>query len=270
MPKLSIVMPVFNQDESYLRTAIESILDQSFDDFEFIIIDDGSTDATCLGILDRFSKADARVRLIRNESNSGIVHSLNKALSTASGTYIARMDSDDFSLPERMEKQLAFLERNPDHDLVGSWTAVMDEKGCGIGAIKPPTDSRSIRNAILLGNPIMHPTWMFRASLLDEVGTYDPNAGNAEDYEFLLRIAMLHKIANVPEMLLKYRFNTNGLSFKNNKVQERNALRMRLKALNKYGYPAWNAIHILRPLLIYLLVPSALKLRLLKKSFKTA
>lgn len=261
-------MPVYDQKETYLQDAIESILSQTFRDFELIIVDDGSTGKECITTLDRYSKKNRRITVIRNEQNSGIVHSLNRGLKTATGTYIARMDSDDIALPNRLERQLSYLERHKGYDLVGSWVKVIDESGSEIGTIRPVTESSIIGNTILRGNPIVHPTWMFRKSLTDTVGRYDPDARSVEDYEFLLRIARTHRIANIPEYLLKYRFNTKGISFGKNKIQERNALVIRIKALREYGYPKWQLIHLIRPLFFYLFIPSFLKKILLKYSFK--
>lgn len=268
MPKVSVIMPVYNQSASYLQDAIESITGQTFQDFEFIIIDDGTTDSKAIRLLDRYTRKDSRIHLIKNERNHGIVHSLNRALKTATGEYIARMDSDDVADSERLKKQVSFLEQHKGCDLVGTWANVIDETGKEIGSIRPETNSVVIKNTILRGNPLIHPTWMFRKSLTDKVGDYDPNAVNTEDYEFLLRIARNHDIANIPEFLLKYRFNTQGISFGKNKRQERNALITRLKAIRKYGYPRWQAIYLLRPLFFYLFVPPFLKKIFLKFSFK--
>lgn len=260
-------MPVFNQRPDHLRPAIESILKQTFGDLELIIIDDGSEETTS-AILQEYTKKDARIQLIRNQYNSGIVTSLNRGINAAKGKYIARMDSDDISLDHRFEKQLEFLERHPDYKLVGSNAITIDETGKETGNLTFPQTHTSIYHSILLRNPILHPTWFLRRSLFEEVGGYDENAVRTEDYEFLLRIAPNHKIANLPDKLLYYRFNHAGLSFKNNKLQEKEALRIRLKALREYGYPIWHIIHIIRPAILYFFIPSPLKKKLIQLSFK--
>lgn len=267
MPKISVILPVFNQKAEYLRQSIDSILGQTFKDFEFIIIDDGSTNESS-DLLDQLSKKDARILLFKNQKNSGIIYSLNRALGLATGEYIARMDSDDIALPNRLDKQLTFLEDNRDYDLVGSWATVIDSDGHEIGSLAFPKNYLSIRSTIIMRNPVLHPTWMFRRSLIESVGTYNKQAINTEDYEFLLRIAQNHRIANVPEKLLRYRFNISGLSFKNNKEQEKYALIIRIKALRKYGYPIWHSIYLLRPIFFYLFVPSFFKKFLIRFSFK--
>lgn len=267
MPKISVIMPVFNQEPSYLRLATESILVQTFSDFEFIIIDDGSRDEIT-AILSEYSHRDERIRLLRNEKNSGIIVSLNRGIDASRGEYIARMDSDDISLENRLERQLRFLEEHPDHVLVGTNAITIDEDGRETGSLVFPEGYRSIIDTILLRNPILHPTWFVKRALFEEAGRYDEDAPRIEDYEFLLRIAPKYKIANLPEKLLRYRFNQSGISFKKNKLQEKQALIIRFKALRRYGYPIWQTIYLFRPLFLYIFVPSSLKKKLIRLSFK--
>jgi glycosyltransferase involved in cell wall biosynthesis len=267
-PALSVIMPVFNQKQAYLEAAVNSILHQTFTDFELLIIDDGSTDKNCLETMQRFANFDSRIRIIKNEKNSGIVYSLNRGLDESRGILVARMDSDDISVPERLEKQTQFLKEHPECDLAGTWVTIMDENGTEIGSLKFPTDYETIKNTILIRNPIIHPTWMFRKSLVAKNGKYDPAAVNTEDYEFLLRIARRHHVSNIPEPLLRYRFNTHGLSFGKNKLQEKNALKIRLRALKNYGYPAWQVLYLSYPAMLYFLVPSFIKKLLIRVSFK--
>lgn len=260
-------MPVFNQEVRYLRLAIESILNQSYSDFELIIINDGSGDSVA-SILTEYSRKDKRIRLLRNHKNSGITISLNRGISHAQGEFIARMDSDDISFKNRFEKQVQFLDEHPDFMLVGTNATTIDENGNETGSLIFPQLYISIYHSILLRNPMLHPTWLLRRSLFDEVGSYEKDASRVEDYEFLLRIVPHYKVANLPERLLYYRFNHSGISFKKNKLQEKQALLIRIKALRKYGYPAWHVIHLFRPLFLYLFVPSWIKKRLIQLSFK--
>lgn len=267
-PLISVVLPVFNQNQEYLRLSIESILQQSFRDFELLIIDDGSTHSECLTTLEKLSTTDNRIRIIRNKPNRGIIESLNRGLKLARGPFIARMDSDDIALPHRFQKQIDFLKKNPAIDLVGAWVDIIDMKGNKIGTLHPPTHSNFLRKNILKRNFLIHPTWMFRSSLLKRVGGYRENAQSVEDYDFLLRVAQKRKIANIPEPLLKYRFNTGGISFKKNKRQEWNTILLRIRAIFKYGYPKWHMIFLIQPLMIFLFVPWSLKQYLLRFFFK--
>jgi glycosyltransferase involved in cell wall biosynthesis len=262
-------MPAYNQQIPYLRESIESILNQTVKDFEFIIVDDGSTDKNMMDVLNEYSKLDSRIRIIQNETNQGIISSLNRALESATGILIARMDSDDIALPDRFEKQLNFLAQHPEYVLVGAWATIIGAQGEEIGGLEFPNSYEIIRSTLLMRNAILHPTWMFRRSLIDDVGYYDERAVSTEDYEFLLRIAKNHPIANLPERLLRYRFNTAGLSFGNNKLQEKNALIIRFRALRDYGYPLWQGIYLLWPFFFYVCIPSSLKKLLIRISFRT-
>jgi glycosyltransferase involved in cell wall biosynthesis len=268
-PIVSVVLPVFNQNNQFLRESIDSILAQTFSDFELIIIDDGSDDTECREMIASYAERDRRIRLIRNDVNLGIIRSLNKGLRISKGTFIARMDSDDISLPARLQKQMDFLNRHPNCDLVGTQATVIDECGKTIGKISYPTKYESICDTLLGRNVIIHSTWMFRKDLIDKAGLYDESASNVEDYEFLLRIARTHRVENLPVSLLKYRFNSKGISFGNNKTQEKNALQVRWKALREYGYPIWQGKLLIRPILMYIFLPSFLKKLLIRLSFKS-
>lgn len=269
-PIISIVLPVFNQNSEYLRLSLESILHQSFRDFELLVIDDGSTNRECISTLEEFSLKDRRIRILANETNQGIIRSLNRGLENARGKYIARMDSDDIAFPDRLQKQTDFLEKNPNIDLVGTWVTIIDMNGEKIGTLHPPTDSELLKRNILKRNFLIHPTWMFRPSLISRIGHYREDAHSVEDYDFLLRTAKNGKIGNIPEILLSYRFNENGISFKKNKEQEWNTIRLRMRAIFTYGYPKWQAIFLIQPLLLFFFLPWQAKRFLLKYFFKHA
>lgn len=269
-PIVSVVLPVFNQHPEYLRHSLESILAQSLQNFELLIIDDGSTKKECLSILEKFASKDTRIHILRNTPNRGIIRSLNRGLENARGKYIARMDSDDIAFPDRLQKQADFLEKNPDIDLVGTWVTIIDMNGEKIGTLHPPTDSELLKRNILKRNLLIHPTWMFRPSLISRIGHYREDAHSVEDYDFLLRTAKNGKIGNIPEILLSYRFNENGISFKKNKEQEWNTIRLRMRAIFTYGYPKWQAIFLIQPLLLFFFLPWQVKRFLLKYFFKHA
>lgn len=196
MPKVSVIMSVYN-GKSYLPEAIESILHQTFDDFEFIIVDDGSTDGSS-GIPDSYSKKDSRIKIIRNNRNIGLTRSLNNALRTASGEYIARMDADDISSRDRLEKQVAFLDGNPEFVIVGSNAKVIDDRENVIKEVVIPKD---LAQRIRKRNYLLHGSLMFRNKTLKELGSYDEEMCYAQDYELLLRISNSHRIGSVDEFL---------------------------------------------------------------------
>lgn len=200
-PCISVVMSVYN-GELYLENAIESILEQTFTDFEFIIVDDNSTDGSW-AVLTRFS--DPRVRLVRNQENIGLTRSLNKGLRLAQGIYIARMDADDISLPERFERQTAFFSTFPDIGLLGVAYWNMNSKGEKQNLVRPPTADSVIRWNMLFGPVLAHPGVMFRRDLIAKVGSYNENTHFAQDYELWSRMANVTKMANLNEPFLLYR-----------------------------------------------------------------
>jgi len=205
MPSVSVLMPVYN-GERYLAAAMESILAQTFGDIEFLIVDDGSADATP-AILAGYAARDARVRVLRNPSNIGLVASLNRGLEEARAPLVARMDADDIARPERLARQVAFLRDNPDHGLVGTWAEIWVEDEKSPRAHRHPASNALLRTLLLFNNPFVHSSVMFRADMARELGGYAVGRTGSftEDYEFWSRIARVRKVANIPLFLQVYR-----------------------------------------------------------------
>lgn len=204
-PVITVLMPVYNC-ELFIEEAVESILNQTFTDFEFIIIDDCSTDGT-VAIINKF--ADARIQLIQKEKNTGYTNSLNYGLTIAKGKYIARMDGDDISMPERFAKQVDFLEANNDIVLCG---AVFKIIGTG-EIINVPENHDDIKFGMLLRCRIGHPTVMIRKKvLIDNNINYDHEMEPAEDYDLWVRLLEIGKLHNLQECLLAYRIHENQVS----------------------------------------------------------
>lgn len=203
MPKISVVMPVYNTKEEWLREAIESILNQSYKDFEFIIIDDGS-DKSIEPIVNSYN--DDRIVFIR-QNNQGIARSLNSGFKIAKGEYIARMDSDDISMPERFEKQVTFLDNNPQITVLGSWFETFPKKE----VYKHPKSPKYLD--FLKYCCIAHPSVMLRRSVFEKFNlTYNPNY-KCEDYELWSRaLRGGGKFENLQEILLKYRVHSSNAS----------------------------------------------------------
>lgn len=216
-PRVSVILNVFN-GENYLREAMDSILDQSFPDFELIVIDDHSSDGTA-GILDAYR--DRRVVRLRNETNLGPSHSINRALSIARGKYIAKMDADDRSLPARLFEQVNFLDLHGSVGLVGAQVRVIDADGNRLGEWLYPTDPLLIRWALQFYNPLCHPVVMFRRDLVSQWGGYSPNARLAEDYDLWIRLSKKTEIAQLPLTLLEYRLHDQQLTQAHFEDQER-------------------------------------------------
>ncbi len=201
-PLISVVMSVYNGGE-YLSSAIESVLDQSYKEFEFIIIDDGSNDGS-LEIIKSYQAEDDRIVLITRE-NRGLIASLNEGIDLARGEYIARMDADDISLPTRFAKQVAFMEANPNIGICGSWVEVFgDDRRTKVG--KMAFLDKELKTKLLFSVPVMHPTVMVRRDLLCKYDLrYHSDYKTAEDYKMWLDCAEFTEFANLQEVLLRYR-----------------------------------------------------------------
>ena len=208
-PMISVVMSVYN-GEKYLDEAIESILNQTYKDFEFIIINDGSTDKS-LEIIEKYKNQDDRIILISRE-NKGLVASLNEGIELAKGKYIARMDADDISLPKRFEVQVEFMEKNIDIGVCGTWVEVFGEDRKDTLWKMPPTDEE-LKPRLLFSVTFAHPSVMMRKELVDKHGLkYKEQYKHAEDYKFWLDFSKHTKFANIPKKLFRYRYLETSVS----------------------------------------------------------
>ncbi len=198
-PLISVIMPVYNSG-AYLEKAIKSVLSQTYKDFEFIIINDGSHDITSR-ILSKLS--DERIKVINLEKNQGIVNALNIGVRQSRGQYLARMDADDISHPNRFEKQLVFLKNNPLLAAVGSFTRVINKSGKQLFTTEPPTRDSAIHQHLLKDSCIAHGSVMMRKDLVQKIGGYNnsPKVKHAEDYDLFVRLAKHYQLANIPEYL---------------------------------------------------------------------
>jgi len=210
-PKVSVIMSVYN-GEKYLEEAIKSILDQTFQDFEFLIVDDGSSDRTPL-ILDEYKRKDQRIRIIKNPENIGLTKSLNKAIKEAKGEYIARQDVDDISLPQRLEKQVYFMENNRKIALLGSAVGIIGEEN-DILRKKVQCPKNQLTKRLKKRNFFVHGSLMIRKNILERVGFYDEEMKMAQDYELSLRISKVAPIACINEICYLLRRHEKMLSHK--------------------------------------------------------
>lgn len=204
-PIISVIMPAYNA-EKYLEESIKSILNQTFTNFEFIIINDGSKDNT-KKIIDIYKKKDKRIILLNNPKNLGLQVSLNRGLKLAKGKYIARMDSDDISLSNRFQIQINFLDRNKDIFLVGGSAIVINEKGEKVGCFIKDDSPRRIKKKLLKSNPFIHPSIMFR----NEMIYYREKFVCSEDYDLYLRLLTDDKnMRSLSNILIKYRIRKDS------------------------------------------------------------
>jgi len=207
-PKVSVVMSVYN-GEKHLKEAVDSILSQTFRDFEFIIVNDGSTDRTA-EILESYH--DPRISIVNNERNIGLTKSLNEGLKLAKGKYIARMDADDISLPERLQKQVEFLDAHEEIGVVGTAAFRVDERGKVLSLPAVFTESSVIKENLLLGNQFVHGSVMLRRECIYTVGPYREEFKYTQDYDLWLRLSEKYDVANIAEPLCKLRINMKALS----------------------------------------------------------
>jgi glycosyltransferase involved in cell wall biosynthesis len=206
-------MPVHN-GERFLAEAVESILTQTFEDFEFILVDDGSTDAS-LQILQQYAKRDRRIRLISRE-NRGLIATLNEMLEIANGEFLARMDADDISTPTRFARQVEFLQANPEVVCVGGSFEIIDPKGRTVSLATMPESNEEIQRRLLSGSTIInHPCAMIRRTAMLKIGGYDATMVTVEDLDMLLRLGEIGMLANLKDVVLKYRFHMESVSAKN-------------------------------------------------------
>lgn len=232
-PKITVIMPVYNC-ELYIREAVDSILNQTFTDFEFLIIDDASTDKT-VAVIKTYD--DSRIQLIQKPENSGYSNSLNFGLKIAKGEYIARMDGDDISLPERFAKQVTFLDANVEVVMCGSWFNMIDSDAVK----KLPEDHDAIKLTLLRRNCIAHPSVMMRKKILDKFNiSYNVTREPAEDYDLWVRLLLFGKLHNLQEALLDYRIYVGQVSDKRVEDRQKNIIKIKFELLNFLGV-VWNA-----------------------------
>lgn len=212
MPTISVIMPCYHEKEVWLRQAIESILTQTYQDFEYIIVQDDPTNRLHTEILQEYAAKDQRIQILVNEKNTGIVGSLNRALSVVTGDYIAQMDADDISLPDRLESQLSFLQKEK-LDLVGGLTRLINEDGDEEYLVSSiPTTVEKVRRNARYNNCVPHSAWLGRKSVFEKLNGYR-DLPYCEDYDFLLRtIASGFRVSNIPKCVLQYRISVDSVS----------------------------------------------------------
>ena len=234
-PQISIIMPVYNAGE-FLVESLDSILDQTFKDWELICVDDGSVDNSSQ-ILQRYSLKDKRIRVYHLKDNVGVSRTANFALSKANGKFLARMDADDIMLPKRLEKQVNFLIKNPEVVIVGGQCLIINESGKVTGHKIFPTTHEDIYKMLFQQMPIQQPTFMVNLSLLPKkFHWYKADQNTAEEVDLLFRLCKYGLYANLPEFVLKYRIHTNNLSLKRPKKTFLVTYKTRKKAVSEYGY----------------------------------
>ena len=207
---ISVILPVYNGEE-HLTECIESVLSQTYDNLEFIIVDDASTDNT-LNILRKFAAIDSRIKIFQHTINQKQTAAANTAIKNARGDYLARMDADDVALPSRLKKQVEFMQKNPDIGLLGSWVHLIDDNGKPYYVLKTNTSQGYLGWSLLFDTSFAHSSVMMRKDIIKQVGFYQ--SAEAEDYDLGSRINRLAKVANIPEILQQKRVWAGQLALK--------------------------------------------------------
>ncbi len=221
-PLVSVILPVFNT-EKYIAKSIQSILDQTFTNFELIIINDGSTDNTET-IIKRFR--DPRIVYVENPGNKGLIFSLNRGIDVARSDIIARMDADDVAIGSRLKKQYEFLLSHPDYGLVASQVQLIDENGKYLEIWKDAKHEEDIFYKLHFVNVLYHSTVMFRRKLVQDLGGYDKDALHMEDYALWLKLSKKTKIYQFNEVLVNLRILNESISRKHKKIQHDNVVKV--------------------------------------------
>lgn len=229
-PVISVLMPVYNA-AGYLGDAIDSILTQSYRDFELLIINDGSTDNSA-DLVEQ--KDDPRITLLHQPENLGLIEALNRGLEVAEGEFIARMDADDISLPQRFEKQVAFLNAHPEVGICGTWMEGFSQDSTAVWST--PLDHAAISARLLFESVLFHPTVMMRRALLEQYQlNYDPDCPHAEDYDLWCRSSRCFQLANIGEVLLRYRIHGESVGGRKRGEKLATASRVRSRHVESMG-----------------------------------
>lgn len=231
---ISVILPIYKEPINWISKAIDSILNQTFSNFELIIINDSPLrEENDLFVLE-LMKQDLRIKYIKNESNLGITASLNKGLDLAKGKYIARMDADDISMLKRFEMQYDFMEKNQDVVLCGASATLINAKNKVIGERFYPSKNEDIREMLILENCIIHPTFFFKRSIVDlHKIRYSEEYPCAEDYDFINKISDLGKLHNLKEKLIDYRISNTQTSTSKIKIQIKSSDKVQRELLIK-------------------------------------
>lgn len=249
-PKISVIMSVFN-GERYLEESINSILGQTYKNFDFVIVDDASDDETPR-ILKHWAAKDSRIKIITNIKNIGLTASLNKAIKTAKGQYLARQDADDISLSQRLEKQIEFLQNHPGVMILGTFGYVIDSEGKILKELVLPTSFAKIKKNLIKGNPFIHNSVMMKREFINEIGGYNEKFRISQDYELWFRALRRGKGENLPLFLVKKRCHSQMISLTSEKEYLKYGIFLRKQAIQKGDYSKFYYIYLLKPYLSFL------------------
>jgi len=233
MPLVSVIMSVYAEPIEWLRLSIESILKQTYNNFEFIIINDNPQYFEGISLLNEYAQKDKRIKLVFNKENIGLTKSLNIGIKESQGKYIVRMDADDVSMPERIAKQVGFMENHS--DIVASGTGCYQWNNEKEKIAHRRTKNKELRSKLIFDSPIYHPTAIFRRVVDDEIVKYDESFRYSQDYALWISLMEHHKLSNIDEPLIKYRISNQQISTAKHEEQNVYALRNQKNAMRMIG-----------------------------------
>jgi glycosyltransferase involved in cell wall biosynthesis len=243
-PRISVLMAV-HDGAPWVKDAVASVLAQTLADLELIVLDDGSTDATpalLSGLADRRLRVERRPR-------AGLTRALNTALGLARAPIVARLDADDVALPERLARQVAFLDAHPEVGVLGSAAREVDAEGREVRIVRPPADDGALRRELIRRNPMVHSTVAMRRRVVEAVGGYDTRFAVAQDYDLWIRLAAVTRLANLSEPLIVRRLLPGRVSVARDADRLRAEARARWRAVRAGAYPLWCLVFAARPML---------------------
>jgi glycosyltransferase involved in cell wall biosynthesis len=243
-PAVSVLMSV-HDGAPLVAAAVASVLAQTAGDLELIVVDDGSTDATPDLLA---AVRDPRLRVLRQE-RTGLTRALNAGLARAVAPLVARLDADDIALPERLERQCAFLAREPAVGLLGTAAREIDSRGALVRIVRPPLDDAALRHALIRANPFVHSSVMVRRALVERAGGYDATLPVAQDYDLWMRLARVARLANLADVLVVRTLGERRVSVEREDDRLRAETRVRWRAVREGAYPPWCALFAVRPAL---------------------
>jgi glycosyltransferase involved in cell wall biosynthesis len=264
MPRVSVVLPV-RDGMPFLREAVESLQAQTYGDFEVLISDDHSTDDTAAYLA---TLRDQRIRVIRPASPVGLVEAHRFAVAATSSELVAITGQDDIAEPDRLAKQVALLDEDPTLSLVGCWCSMIDRGGKQVGMLRYAVTAAEIRAQIVRNTHVPLPAMLFRRAAYDAIGGFTEDCDYAFDYDLVARFARRLAVANVPEELVRVRYNPNGASVTGTRRVQRGALRVRWRELRAGGHSVNEYLWLLKPV-VGLLMPARVMRRIIVQYMRT-
>ena len=261
-PRVSVLMAVYN-GQDYLRQALDSVLSQTFAAWELIVVDDGSADATP-AILADYAEREPRLRVVA-QANSGQTRALNVGLGLARGEYIARLDADDVMRPQRLARQVVYMDAHPEVVLLGTAAELIDERGQPFCTYTLPTGDTRLRHLLIQDNPFVHPSVIMQSSAIGVVRGYNERVQICQDYDLWIRLAQVGRLQNLLEPLTELRIHRQKVTWTRKREESAETLAIRWGAVRRGWYSPLELRHLLKPLVMACLPDWGIRLMLARR-----